>query len=219
MKHQFKVDDQAVVVKANVPYGFARSVLVDGQSVVVQELVVRENKPAYRVTITGEAKDAIVMESWIEKPGFTLEKPAGVGSNDNVGVEVESLASDTPAEVKIVGYRLRPGQHSLLVCEDAEGNRHDIHPDNISNEIDLEEELKEFAFTFTVVGKGLTEAEAWQDAKQSAEEKVAEDHYDNAENISDDVAEEKAAHDAFTKHIGTVSGRAPEGGPDADFEG
>ena len=40
-----------------------------------------------------------------------------------------------------------------------------------------------FAFTIKVVGTGKNEQEAWEDAKQVAEQKVAEDTYDESERI------------------------------------
>ncbi len=41
----------------------------------------------------------------------------------------------------------------------------------------------EYAFTITVVGKGKTAEEAWEDAKESALRKVDEDNYDKAEEL------------------------------------
>ena len=45
--------------------------------------------------------------------------------------------------------------------------------------------MKAFEFTITVVGAGDNEQEAWEDAKQSALQKVEEDIYDSAEKIGD----------------------------------
>jgi hypothetical protein len=42
-----------------------------------------------------------------------------------------------------------------------------------------------FEFTIIVVGEGETQKEAWEDAKQSAEQIVADDSYTSAEEIED----------------------------------
>ncbi len=46
--------------------------------------------------------------------------------------------------------------------------------------------MAQFVFTIKVVGEGSDEHEAWEDAKQSADEKVFDGEYDNAERLPDD---------------------------------
>lgn len=45
--------------------------------------------------------------------------------------------------------------------------------------------MKTYEFTITVVGDGETEAEAWDDARQAAEQKAADAEYDNAKIIGE----------------------------------
>ena len=45
--------------------------------------------------------------------------------------------------------------------------------------------MKTYAFSITVVGHGDDKNEAWEDARQSMEQKAADGDYDDAELLSD----------------------------------